>query len=58
MKNRKDLVETSNEYHEAICDYIEEKGFDELVKAEMEMKIKWLQLMAKRNGHNLYIDIE
>ena len=44
------LIETSNEHHNAIYDYLEENGMDNQVKMLLESKVKWVQMIMTRYG--------
>lgn len=45
-----ELVEASNRHHEAVCDYIEKHGVDELLKISIQGKIMWLKMIAEKHG--------
>jgi hypothetical protein len=44
------LVEASNQHHNAVYDYLEKHGADNQFKIMIESKIKWLQMVATKNG--------
>jgi hypothetical protein len=44
------LVETSNQHHNAVYDYLEKHGSDNQFKIMIQGKIKWLQMVAFKNG--------
>jgi hypothetical protein len=49
-KEYENLVETSNQHHNAVYDYIEKHGADEQFKIMLESKINWCKMVAAKNG--------
>lgn len=44
------LRDASNDFHTAICLYLEVAGFDSYSKGVIEAKIDFLTILAKENG--------
>ncbi|MEM5009303.1 hypothetical protein WKH57_01150 [Niallia taxi] len=51
----KNILDSSNEFHNSFCEHVEKYGFNEPAKLAAEAKIAWLILMAKKHGVTLDI---
>jgi hypothetical protein len=52
-KEYENLVETSNQHHDAVYDYIEKHGVDEQFEVMLQGKYRWLLMLARKNNIEL-----